>query len=299
MDGPGARGAHTRVRIAVFDNWRIGVVSDRGLHDVTDVVPDWSPAMGPHAMTAFIAHFAELRPRVEQLAAERPARSLEAITLRPPVPRPMHLFAAPRNFREHQREMQGALSAGGGSAIDLGFFLKATGSISGPADAIELPARPGRRFDYEGEIAFVVGKEARAVSRERAIEYVFGYTILIDATMRMTETQREERVLRKSFWTFSPMGPFVVTADEVPDPSALSLRLWRNGQLAQDASLRDLILDVPGLIEQASAVLPLQPGDVYTTGSPAGVGQIEPGDVLRVEVPEIGQMTLEVRSRDW
>jgi 2-keto-4-pentenoate hydratase/2-oxohepta-3-ene-1,7-dioic acid hydratase in catechol pathway len=216
------------------------------------------------------------------------------------VPRPTHVFAAPINYLAHQEEMRGPLSGNlSGTAVELGFFLKATGSLSGPNDPIELPARPGRRFDHEGELAFVIGREARAVPRERALDYVFGYTILVDCTMRMNETHHEERVLRKSFASFAPLGPWVVTADEIPDPSVLQIKLWVNGIQRQDASLRDLVLDVPGLIEQASAVLPLQPGDVYTTGSPAGVGEIHPGDEVVVEIAQIGRLTLPVRARAW
>ncbi|MBI2755956.1 MAG: fumarylacetoacetate hydrolase family protein [Chloroflexi bacterium] len=287
------------MRLAVFDDWRIGVVSGGGVSDITEALPGWSPRLGPSAVNELIARFDELRPDIQRRVAAQTPRPLGQVRLRAPVPRPTHLFAAPRNFREHQNEMHGPLSGGGGSAADLGFFLKATGAISGPSDAIEVPSGTGRRFDYEGEVAFVIGKEARGVSREHALEYVFGYTIVIDATLRMTETQREERTMRKSFATFAPMGPFVVTADEIPDPSSLRLQLWRNGAMAQDACLKDLIVDIPGLIEQASAILPLQPGDVYATGSPAGVGQIQPGDELIVEVEQIGRMVLPVRARAW
>ncbi|MGH9339223.1 MAG: fumarylacetoacetate hydrolase family protein [Acidobacteriota bacterium] len=287
------------MRIAVFDDYRIGVIREQGVHDVTEVLPGWTPEFAPILVNRFIAQFSELRSAVEEIASSAPARPIELVTLRPPVPRPAHIFAAPLNFRAHQEEMRTLIGSGDPTADKLGFFLKATGSLSGPAQAVELPYLPGRRFDHEGEVAFVIGKEARAVSRARALEHVFGYTILVDVTMRMTHTEREERVLRKSFSTFAPLGPCIVTADEVTDPAALRIRLWRNGELKQDARLRDLIVDVPGLIERASSVLPLQPGDVFATGSPAGVGEIQPGDEVLVEVAEIGRMRLPVKRREW
>lgn len=244
------------MRIAVFDDYRIGVISGQGIHDVTEVIQGWTPEFAPFLVNRFIARFADLRPEVEEIVASTPAQPLAGVTLRPPVPRPTHIFAAPLNFRSHQEEMQTPIGSGDPTADKLGFFLKAAGSLSGPADAIELPGLSGRRFDHEGEVAFVIGREARAVTRARALEHIFGYTILVDVTMRMTETQREERVLRKSFFTFAPLGPWILTADEVRDPAALRIRVWLNGELKQDARLRDLIVDVPGLIERASSVLP-------------------------------------------
>jgi 2-keto-4-pentenoate hydratase/2-oxohepta-3-ene-1,7-dioic acid hydratase in catechol pathway len=289
------------MRIAVFDEYRIGVVGDDGVHDVTAALPGWRAELAPYLVNDFIARFAELRPAVEQLARDTPPRPLDQVRLRPPVPRPTHVFAAPVNYRAHQAEMKGSPmgSNTGLTAAELGFFLKATGSLSGASDPIELPARPDRRFDHEGELAFVIGRQAQGVSRDQALDHVFGYTILVDCTMRMTATQREERVLRKSFASFAPLGPWIVTADEIPDPSRLTIKLWVNGVQQQDASLTDLIVDVPGLIEQASAVLPLLPGDVYTTGSPAGVGELHPGDEVVVEIAGVGRMTLPVRTRDW
>lgn len=288
------------MRIAVFDEHRIGVVGDEGVHDVTAALDCWVP--GPAAATLvneFIARFHELRPQVESIVDSNPPLPLSEVVLRPPVPRPTHVFAAPKNYHGHHEEMKSAIGSGDGTAADLGFFLKATGSLAGPSGPIELPSRPGRRFDHEGEVAVVIGKAARGVSREQALDHVFGFTILVDVTMRNTETRREERVMRKSFETFGPLGPYVLTADEVPDPGELSIQLWVNGELRQDTRLDDLILDVPGLIEQASSVLTLRPGDVFATGSPPGVGQIGAGDEVVVEVAEIGRMTLPVTRRAW
>jgi len=285
------------MKIAVFDDCRIGVVNAGGIHDVSAALAAWQPNR-PWMVNEFIERFDELRPAVLKLCDEVPI-PLADVRLRAPVPRPINFLAAPLNYRAHQSEMTGVMSSGIDTAERLGFFVKAVGSISGPADAIELPNRPERRFDYEGEIAVVIGRRAAGVPAERALEHVFGYTLLLDMTMRMTEDHREERTMRKSFSTFSPMGPWITTHDEAGDPSALSLRLWVNGELRQTGALTDLIVNVPEMISRASAVLPLEAGDVYTTGSPAGVGQIVPGDVIEVESPSIGRMRVEVAARAW
>jgi 2-keto-4-pentenoate hydratase/2-oxohepta-3-ene-1,7-dioic acid hydratase in catechol pathway len=285
------------MKIAVFDDYRIGAVDGSGVRDLTPLLPGWRPE--PAFVNAFVERFDVLRPAIDVAAATFEPIPLDQVRLRAPIPRPTQLLAAPLNFRAHREEMTGAITSGPGTAAELGFFLKASGSISDPAADIELPDLPDRRFDFEGEIAVVMGRAARNVRPERILDHVFGYTILFDMTMRMTETQREERTMRKSYASFSPMGPWIVTADEVRDPAALTIRVWRNGELRQDASLADLIVDVPNLLSRASAVLPLEPGDVYTTGSPAGVGQVTPGDIVEAEAPAIGRLRLQVSTRPW
>jgi 2-keto-4-pentenoate hydratase/2-oxohepta-3-ene-1,7-dioic acid hydratase in catechol pathway len=286
------------VRIAVFDEFRIGVVGDGVIHDVSSALPGWVPN-SPWLVNRFIGQFDSLRPKIDGLIRAGNGRPVGEVALRAPVPRPTNLFAAPLNFRDHRAEMTGPITSGAGTAEELGFFLKAVGSISGPADPVLLPNRPERRFDFEGEVAFVIGRRACAVSDSEALDHVFGYTILLDMTMRMTATEREERTMRKSFATFAPLGPWVVTVDEAGPPEDLSLRVWRNGELCQDAKLADLIVSVPQLLARASHVLPLEPGDVYSTGSPAGVGQILVGDVIEAESPRIGRLRVEVVARDW
>ena len=297
------------MRLVSFDDYKIGVLTDRGVHDVSGVVPGWEPG-DLWAMNRLIARWDSLRGRVEAQATSAPATPLDTVRLRAPNPAPMHLFAAPANFRAHVAEMKeqnlsgstpAAAAAGQDTAETLGFFIKATGSISGPQDPITLPARdyPDRRFDHEGEIAFIIGRRAQGVSPEDAVSYIFGYTIVVDATLRIAPGHSEERVQRKSFASFSPMGPCITTADEIGDWRQLQVKLWHNGEQKQDARATDMIVDIPNLLSRASHVLPLQPGDVYTTGSPPGVGRIAPGDTVVVESPGIGRMTLSVVERDW
>jgi 2-keto-4-pentenoate hydratase/2-oxohepta-3-ene-1,7-dioic acid hydratase in catechol pathway len=284
------------MKIAVFDEHRLGVVVNEHLVDVTPLIPEVHPALRPHLLEQLISRFDDLRDRLS--APEGRTIPLKNVRLRAACPAPRNFLAAPLNYIDHGTEML-ASTRSTATAKELGFFVKAAGSLSGVSDDLELPDLPGRRFDHEGEIGVVIGRAARGVSRDKALDYVFGYTLVVDATMRMTETQREERTFRKSFATFGPCGPWIVTADEVGDPAEIQIQLSVNGELRQSGSLRDLIVDVPGLIEQASAVLPLQPGDLIATGTPAGVGELHPGDEVVVSSPQIGSMALTVRRRTW
>lgn len=197
---------------------------------------------------------------------------LRDVRLRVPVADPSKIIAAPVNYRDHQAEMNVDAQIGA-----LGFFLKAQSSLLDPGGTIQLPYHD-RRFDQEGELAVVIGRTARRVSEQDALSCVFGYTGLLDITMR----GGEDRSVRKSFDTFTPMGPVLVTADEFGDPGEVQLRCWVSGELRQKASTRDLIWDVPRLVSYASSVTTLYPGDVITTGTPAGVGPLAAGDTIRL-----------------
>ena len=221
-----------------------------------------------------------------ELTAPGPAAGipLADVRLRAPVADPSKIIAAPVNYRDHQTEMSSDSHVGA-----LGFFLKAPSSLLDPGGTIQLPYHD-RRFDQEGELALVIGRAARLVSEQDALSYVFGYTGLLDITMR----GGEDRSTRKSFDTFTPMGPVLVTADEFGDPGDVRLRCWVAGDLRQEASTRDLIWDVARLVAYASSVTTLYPGDVISTGTPAGVGPITAGDTIRLELSGLG-LDLEVQ----
>jgi 2-keto-4-pentenoate hydratase/2-oxohepta-3-ene-1,7-dioic acid hydratase in catechol pathway len=209
--------------------------------------------------------------------------------LRVPVADPSKIIAAPVNYRDHQAEMSTESQVGA-----LGFFLKAPSSLLDPGGIIQLPYHD-RRFDQEGELALVIGRTARRVSEQDALGHVFGYTGLLDITMR----GGEDRSVRKSFETFTPMGPVLVTADEFGDPGAVELRCWVSGELRQQASTRDLIWDVARLVSYASSVTTLYPGDVISTGTPAGVGPLTAGDTIRLELSGLGRdLTVRVAADD-
>ena len=273
------------MKIARFNGGRIGIVVGDTIRDVTaaaGIDPAEWPPVGP---VRLIANFATLRDKLAAAAQTAPAIPLDETRLETPVPWPNKVIAYPTNYRDHAAEMSSTTRA------DLqGYFLKANSSLSGPNDAIELPDVPGREVHHECEIALVIGKQGRQIPAERAMDYVFGYSCLLDITIR----GKEERVMRKSFDTFTPVGPWIATADEIPDPTDLGMRLWVNGQKRQEATTRDLIVDIVQMIVLASSASTLYPGDLIATGTPAGVGPIRDGDRVTIEVDHVGRMSVAV-----
>ncbi len=240
----------------------------------------------PGAMRRIIENFAELKGRFLELEMAGGGVRFGSVPLSAPVIDPTKIIAAPVNYIDHMEEMHQL------SHIDaLGVFLKAPSSLIGHGGTVRLPYS-NRRFDQEGELCFVIGKVARNVKVEEAEEYIFGYSVLLDITMR----GGEDRSTRKSFDTFSPMGPWVVTADDVGSVDDLELRCWVNGELRQDARISDLIWGVPELLAYVSSVMTLFPGDVVSTGTPKGVGPIGEGDEIVAEISKIGRLSVSVSS---
>lgn len=274
------------MKLARFNDGRIGVVvDDQHLVDISDVAGvdtrQWPP-VGP---TSLIARFAELRPRIEQALGDLPRVPLSSVKLRTPVPWPNKVIAYPVNYHDHGREMQANYRA-----THQGFFLKPNSSLSGAGEPVVLPNVPTREVHHESELAIVIGKEARGIRREDWKDYVFGYACLLDMVVR----GREERVFRKAYDSFCPVGPWITTADEVGDPTNLEMELWVNGDRRQHANTRDLVLDIPGMVEMAAAVMTLYPGDIIATGTPAGVGPVRAGDQVRIRIERVGEMTVDV-----
>lgn len=288
------------MKLAVFDEWRIGVVEGDTLFDVTSVLPDGLGLMPAHRVNWLIANWSSMNERVQGARQGAPPSALSNVRLRAAVPQPPHVFAAPANYRKHIGELGArAVTGKGRTAREQGFFLKAPGSVIGAGDTLKVPRDSKRRFDHESELAVIIGRHGRDIQRADAMDYVFGYACLIDATMRIEPgVAEEERSMRKSFEGFTPIGPWLVTADEVPDPSSLGIRLWVNGELRQQANTGEMIVGIEELIELVSSVLPIQPGDVIATGTPEGVGPFGPGDTLRIAIDRIGDMTLRVQARD-
>ncbi len=285
------------MKLAVYDDHRVGVVEDGQVYDVTGAVPGAGPGWPPMYMNALIGRWEECALRVAAARKDATPVPLESVRLLPPNPCPVHVIAAPANYRKHIGEIGARSVSKGRSAEQQGFFMKATASLVGAGGAIELPRGSARRFDHESELAVIIGRRARNVPRTEAMQYVFGYSCLIDVTMRIEPgVAEEERVTRKSFETFTPLGPWIVTADEVPAPQALRNQLWVNGQPRQDANTRDMIVDIAALIELVSSVMTLNPGDVIASGTPEGVGPIVPGDAVRIAIESVGEMTLPVRE---
>lgn len=267
-----------------FNGGRIGISDGGRSVDVTDALGVDPGAWPPVQMVQFIADFDK---KIAGLIDDPAAKEIDvnSVRLEVPIEWPNKLLAYPANYQKHRDEMNSS-----NRANVNGFFLKANTTLSGPNDPILLPDLPGREIHHECELGIVIGKKGRHIARENAFDYIFGYACLIDMVIR----GNEERVYRKSFDSFCPFGPWIVTADEVPDPENLQAKLWVNGELRQDANTRDLLLDIPGMIEMASRAATLLPGDIIATGTPEGVGPVEPGDRVRIAIDHIGEMTLDV-----
>ncbi|MGN5478080.1 fumarylacetoacetate hydrolase family protein [Cupriavidus basilensis] len=288
------------MKIASFNDYRVGVVEGDTIYDMTGELPAFLAEMPRQRINWLISHWSDLRQTFGEHRQKGKVLPLASARLLPANPAPQHVFAAPANYQKHIGELgERVVTPGGRSAREQGFFLKAPGSLVGAGGQLQLPKGSARRFDHESELAVVISKEARNVRRSEAMDYVFGYACLIDATMRIEKgVAEEERSMRKSFETFTPLGPWIVTADEVEFPQKLGNKLWVNGELRQSANTGEMIVGIEELIELVSSVLTLQAGDVIATGTPEGVGPFVPGDEVRIEIEGVGAMSLSVSETD-
>jgi 2,4-diketo-3-deoxy-L-fuconate hydrolase len=284
------------MRLCRFAEDRLGLVRDDRVVDVSPVFERLPAFRYPlPRQDPFIADLARLSEHVERAARAHDGIPYGDLKLASPVANPGKIVAAPVNYKKHLDEARADPEIHHRNQIAeierVGFFLKATSSVIGASEPIVI-RHPDRRTDHEIELAVVIGKTADRVPRDRALDYVAGYCIGLDITVRGPE----ERSLRKSIDTYTVLGPWLVTADELDNPSQLDLELTVNGETRQKANTRDLIIDVPGLIAFATSFYTLMPGDVLLTGTPEGVGPIKPGDIIHSAISGIGEMTTVVRS---
>lgn len=280
------------MKLVSFDHGHIGILDGDMVVDVTDMGGVQPGAWPPVGMVTFIAGFPHHMRLIEAALASGPRVPLSSVRLDAPIQWPNKVIAYPANYNAHIEEQKtsavGLISTF--KADGQGFFLKANSSISGPNDPIVLPNIADRAIHHESELAVIIGKGGRGISRADAMNHVFGYSCLLDMVIR----GREERVMRKSYDTFCPIGPHIVTVDEIADHEAIEIELRVNGDLRQKASTRDMIVDIPAMIEMASAVMTLYPGDVIASGTPAGVGPVAGGDVITISIGGVGRMDLPV-----
>jgi 2-keto-4-pentenoate hydratase/2-oxohepta-3-ene-1,7-dioic acid hydratase in catechol pathway len=246
------------------------------------LAPDGQPLGMIAAITSEFAAPGTLRG----LADRAEARDFDAASLAAPIPLPGAVVAAPVNYYDHMVEMSEVRDI-----RHLGMFLKARSSITGPDTVVRLPYTD-RRFDHEGELGVVIGKLAADVLEKDALDYVFGYTCLLDITMR----GGEDRSTRKSFRTFTPTGPYIVTADEVGDPTDLRVICNVNGTERQNETTKEMVWSVAQLIAYTSSVMTLFPGDIIASGTPAGIGPIFDGDEIDVIIERVGHLHVTVAA---
>jgi 2,4-didehydro-3-deoxy-L-rhamnonate hydrolase len=284
------------MRICRFDDDQLGVVIGSHVHDVTPLQSKIR-AKAPYAMTgdAVVAALPLWRERLEHMAARSPGRPIGQVRLLSPVARPSKAMAAPTNYAAHIAEMAPARIAGGSKHTAKigtdGIFLKAVSSLVGPSEGV--PVRfPERRTDHELELVIIIGKPGTDIPQDRALDHIAGYCLGLDMTIRGPE----DRSFRKSPDGYAVLGPYMVTADEIPDPDNVPLLLRVNGEVRQSTTTSQLVYGIKRLIEFASSFYTLYPGDVFYTGTPDGVGPVKPGDVISVESPLIGAMDVRVSA---
>jgi len=256
------RGQRTFVRFLLDGRWRFGTLA------AGRVLPLRGSIFGPW----------EEQP---------PSLPLSSLRLGPPC-RPSKIVAVGVNYRGHAREMGHSLPS------EPKLFLKPPSAVIGPGEAIRYPVMADR-VDYEAELGVVMGRRARGVPREKALDFVLGYTCFNDVTARDLQKKDGQWTRAKAFDTFAPMGPAIVTG---LDPSSLLVESRLNGKKRQSASTADLVFDVPELVQFISSVMTLLPGDVIATGTPAGIGPMVPGDVVEIAIDGVGRLRNEVVSGD-
>jgi 2-keto-4-pentenoate hydratase/2-oxohepta-3-ene-1,7-dioic acid hydratase in catechol pathway len=288
------------MKICRFDEDKLGVVMGDRVHDVTKA-QDEIRAAARYDMKgdAVIAALPSWRSKLEDMAAKSPGVPVSQVKLLSPVARPSKAMAAPVNYAKHVAEMAvrtdirqpDAPKRPSSKIGEQGIFLKANSAIVGASEGIPIRF-PDRSNEHELEIVIIIGKRGSDIPKEKALDHVAGYCLGLDMTVRGPE----DRSFRKSIDGYAPLGPWMVTADEIKNPNDLTATLHVNDELRQTAMTRDLIYNVERLIEFASSFYTLNPGDVYFTGSPAGVGPVKPGDVLRATCDAIGEMQIKVRA---
>jgi len=288
------------VRLAILDGLRLGVVCETTVIDVTAALP-WPH--DPDPLTAgwwrrLCRDLDLVRPALAAAARDPAAPRVEvgAARLLAPAVNPSKIVAAASNYQEHVAEMHEVQGRTLGRVeswmMEFDVFLKAPSSIAGPRDDIVLPPyQRDREIHHEAELVAIVGKGGKDIAPGDALSRIAGYTIGLDITVR----SKADRSRRKSYDTFSPLGPWLVTSDEAGDPADMDIELERNDVLKQKVSTRDMLVPVQDIVAYASRVMTLLPGDVLFTGAPPGVGPIEPGDTLRVRISRLGEMGLTVR----
>jgi len=286
------------MRFCRFGDGRFGLVEGSNVKDVTtalEVLPNYRYPFPPYDL--LIANLDKVAERARSVAISATSMPTADLKFLSPVANPSKVIGAPVNYQKHLDEVKNDAAIHNNNQQHMaviqktGLFLKASSSLVGPAEGIRL-RKLDRRNDHEVELAVIIGRRANNVSREDALKYVAGYAIGLDITIRGPE----ERSLRKSADSYAVLGPWLVTADEIPDPGDLNLKIAVNGEERQNSSTKYMILGVPQLIEFASAFYTLNPGDVIMTGTPEGVSPIEPGDRVVATIEKIGTMEVTVHA---
>ncbi len=283
------------MKILFFDDWKLGVLKDdKTVVDVSDVVKD-IPRVGPHdVINGLIARFGDYRAKLQAAAAAGKGVPVAGVKIRPPLPKPTTIVAMAVNYMEDGTRTEPA---------PINAFHKSPSAIIGQGDTMVLPDVPATIFEGEAEMALVIGKRATKVSQADAMSYVFGYTNFIDGSARGLLPPGNTFYQMKSRDTFCPIGPYIVTADEIKDPLKLQIKLWVNGELKQSFNTDDMAHKIARCIEWVTSIHTLEPGDIIATGTNhRGLSGFQDGDRVELETEGLGRLTFGIRDdlkRTW
>ena len=282
------------MKLMFFDDFRLGIVKGDTVVDVSKLVRD-IPHTGPQElMSGLIERFPKYKGKLLKAAAAGKGVPLKKVRIRPPLPRPHNIDCMAVNYMEDGTRAEPA---------PINAFHKSPSGVIGDGDTMVLPDVPATIFEGEAEMALVIGKRARNVPAAEAMSHVFGYLNFIDGSARGLPPAGNTFYQMKSRDTFAPMGPCIVTADEIPDPHKLQVKLWVNGTLMQNFNTSDMAHKIPRCIEWVSSIHTLEPGDVLATGTNhRGLNPFQDGDRVELEVERLGRLRIKVRDdlkRTW
>jgi 2-keto-4-pentenoate hydratase/2-oxohepta-3-ene-1,7-dioic acid hydratase in catechol pathway len=282
------------MKLLYFDDYKLGVLKGDHVVDVSAVVRD-IPHTGPgDLMNGLIARFDQYRGRLEDAAASAQGVPLSSVRVRPPLPKPTNIDAMAVNYME-----DGTRNA----PAPINAFHKSPSAICGPGDTMVLPDVPATIFEGEAELAVVIGKRASNVKAADAMDYIFGYTNFIDGSARGLPPAGNVFFQMKSRDTFAPIGPYLVTKDEIRDPGKLQIRLWNNGSLMQNFNTSDMAHKIPRCIEWLTSIHTLEPGDIIATGTNhRGLNSFQDGDKIELEIDGLGRLAFNIKDelkRTW
>ena len=282
------------MKLLFFDDWKLGVLKGNNVVDVSAVVQS-IPHTGPHdLLSGLIARFAEYKARVEEAAGKGQGVPVGQVRIRPPVPRPVNIVAMAVNYMEDGTRSEPA---------PINAFHKSPSAIIGPGDTMVLPDVPATIFEGEAEMAVIIGKRASNVRAGDAMSYIFGYTNFIDGSARGLLPPGNTFYQMKSRDTFAPIGPYLVTADEIADPHKLAIRLSVNGTVKQSFNTSDMAHKIPRCIEWVTSIHTLEPGDILATGTNhRGLSAFMDGDRIELETEGLGALHFNIKDdlkRTW
>jgi 2-keto-4-pentenoate hydratase/2-oxohepta-3-ene-1,7-dioic acid hydratase in catechol pathway len=282
------------MKLLFFDDFKLGVLKGDAVVDVSDVVRN-IPHTGAHNLiNGLIERFAEYKGRLEEAVNRGQGVPVSQVRLRSPVPKPYNIVCMAVNYMEDGTRSEPA---------PINAFHKSPNSVIGQGDTMVLPDAPATIFEGEAELALVIGKPASHVRASEAMDYVFGYLNFIDGSARGLPPAGNTFYQMKSRDTFAPIGPFLVTADEIPDPNKLQVRLWVNGELKQNYNTSDMAHKIPRCIEWITSIHALEPGDIVATGTNhRGLSAFQNGDLIEIETEGLGRLRFHIRDdlkRTW